>query len=85
VPCKGRALERHAPLAAGVWSFEDLSSTRRVAVELTPREREVAAQLATGIDGLPQRGLFRQVVRSSAAFWSSLRNSSGNGTDLPAA
>ena len=44
----GRALERHAPLAAGVWTFEDLSATRRVAVELTPREREVAAQLATG-------------------------------------
>ncbi|MGN6317541.1 LuxR C-terminal-related transcriptional regulator [Trinickia sp.] len=44
----GRALEREAPLAAGVWTFEDLSATRRVAVELTPREREVAAQLATG-------------------------------------
>jgi PAS domain S-box-containing protein len=44
----GRALERHAPLAAGVWTFEDLSATRRVAVELTPREREIAALLATG-------------------------------------
>jgi PAS domain S-box-containing protein len=44
----GRALERNAPLAAGVWTFEDLSATRRVAVVLTPREREVAAQLATG-------------------------------------
>ncbi|KVN30868.1 helix-turn-helix transcriptional regulator [Burkholderia pyrrocinia] len=44
----GRALDRAAPLAAGVWTFEDLSATRRVAVELTPREREIAAQLATG-------------------------------------
>lgn len=44
----GRALDRTAPLATGVWTFEDLSATRRVAVELTPREREIAAQLATG-------------------------------------
>ncbi|CAN0619949.1 transcriptional regulator, LuxR family [Burkholderia sp. lig30] len=44
----GRALDRTAPLAAGVWTFEDLSATRRVAVVLTPREREIAAQLATG-------------------------------------
>ncbi|ACR29264.1 LuxR C-terminal-related transcriptional regulator [Burkholderia glumae] len=44
----GRALDRTAPLAAGIWTFEDLSATRRVAVELTPREREIAAQLATG-------------------------------------
>ncbi|KWZ35056.1 LuxR C-terminal-related transcriptional regulator [Burkholderia anthina] len=44
----GRALDRTAPLSAGVWTFEDLSATRRVAVELTPREREIAAQLATG-------------------------------------
>ncbi|SMF98519.1 LuxR C-terminal-related transcriptional regulator [Burkholderia singularis] len=44
----GRALERTAPLAAGVWTFEDLSATRRVAIELTPREREIAAQLVTG-------------------------------------
>src|SRR5579863_2753317 len=44
----GRALDRRAPLAAGVWTFEDLSATRRVAVELTPREREIAALLATG-------------------------------------
>ncbi|HHY6930130.1 TPA: LuxR C-terminal-related transcriptional regulator [Burkholderia ambifaria] len=44
----GRALDRAAPLAAGIWTFEDLSATRRVAVELTPREREIAAQLATG-------------------------------------
>jgi PAS domain S-box-containing protein len=44
----GRSLERANPHAAGVWTFEDLSATRRVAVELTPREREIAAQLVTG-------------------------------------
>ena len=44
----GRSLERADPHAAGVWTFEDLSATRRVAVELTPREREIAAQLVTG-------------------------------------
>jgi len=44
----GRSLDRAAPHAAGIWTFEDLSATRRVAVELTPREREIAAQLVTG-------------------------------------
>jgi DNA-binding CsgD family transcriptional regulator len=44
----GRSLERVTPHAAGVWTFEDLSATRRVAIELTPREREIAAQLVTG-------------------------------------
>ena len=44
----GRSLDLSVPHAAGVWTFEDLSATRRVAVELTPREREIAAQLVTG-------------------------------------
>ena len=44
----GRSLDPPAPHAAGVWTFEDLSATRRVAIELTPREREIAAQLVTG-------------------------------------
>ncbi len=44
----GRALDRLHPHANGVWTFEDLSSTRRVAVQLTPREREIAAQLLSG-------------------------------------
>lgn len=44
----GRSLDQQAPHAAGIWTFADLSSTRRVAVDLTPREREVAAQLVTG-------------------------------------
>ncbi|MGQ3001855.1 MAG: LuxR C-terminal-related transcriptional regulator [Hydrogenophaga sp.] len=45
----GRALNRDAPHAAGIWSFEDLSSTRTVKAELTPREREVAAFLMDGL------------------------------------
>ncbi len=45
----GRALNRDAPHAAGIWSFEDLSSSRTVKAELTPREREVAAFLMDGM------------------------------------
>ena len=45
----GRALDLSAPHAAGIWSFEDLSSKRRVGIELTPREREIAALLIEGL------------------------------------
>jgi len=45
----GRALDRSTPHGAGIWSFEDLSATRPVKAELTPREREVAAQLMQGL------------------------------------
>ena len=45
----GRALDPSKPHAAGIWSFEDLSSRRRVGIELTPREREVAALLIEGL------------------------------------
>ena len=45
----GRALDPTEPHAAGIWSFEDLSSRRRVGVELTPREREIAALLIEGL------------------------------------
>ena len=44
----GRALNREAPHAAGIWTFEDLSARKPVKAELTPREREVAAQLMDG-------------------------------------
>ncbi|MEW6098955.1 MAG: PAS and helix-turn-helix domain-containing protein [Pseudomonadota bacterium] len=44
----GRAMQREAPHAAGIWSFEDLSSRRPVKAELTGREREVAALLIEG-------------------------------------
>ena len=44
----GRALNREAPHAAGIWTFEDLSARKPVKAELTPREREVAAQLMAG-------------------------------------
>ena len=45
----GRALDPFAPHAAGIWSFEDLSSKRRIGIELTPREREIAALLIEGL------------------------------------
>ena len=45
----GRALNRNAPHASGIWSFEDLSSQRTVKAELTGREREVAAKLLEGL------------------------------------
>ena len=45
----GRALNRHAPHEAGIWTFEDMSARRPVSAELTPREREVAAQLTRGL------------------------------------
>jgi PAS domain S-box-containing protein len=45
----GRALQQDAPHAAGIWSFEDLGSSRPVKAELTAREREVAALLLEGL------------------------------------
>jgi PAS domain S-box-containing protein len=45
----GRALDPAAPHAEGIWSFEDLSARRRIGVELTAREREVAALLIEGL------------------------------------
>jgi PAS domain S-box-containing protein len=45
----GRSLDPVLPHAAGIWSFEDLSARRRIGVELTPREREIAALLIEGL------------------------------------
>lgn len=45
----GRALNRSQPHESGIWCFEDLSATRPVSAELTPREREVAAYLMQGL------------------------------------
>ncbi len=45
----GRALDPQHPHAEGIWSFEDLSSRRQLRVELTPREREIAALLIEGL------------------------------------
>jgi DNA-binding CsgD family transcriptional regulator len=45
----GRSLDPAAPHAAGIWSFEDLSARRTIGVELTPREREIAALLIEGL------------------------------------
>lgn len=48
----GRALDRLHPHAAGIWSFEDIDSRQPLTPDratLTPREREVASQLLTGM------------------------------------
>jgi PAS domain S-box-containing protein len=45
----GRALDPARPHAAGIWAFEDLSSKRVLSVDLTPREREIAALLIQGL------------------------------------
>ncbi len=44
----GRALDPRQPHAAGIWTFEDLSSRRVLKVAFTAREREIAAQLVEG-------------------------------------
>jgi DNA-binding CsgD family transcriptional regulator len=44
----GSASVKNDPHAAGIWTFEDLSSKRPVTAELTPREREIAALLVEG-------------------------------------
>jgi PAS domain S-box-containing protein len=45
----GRALDPAHPHAAGIWAFEDLSSRRALKLDLTPREREIAALLVQGL------------------------------------
>ena len=45
----GRALDPKHPHAAGIWSFEDLSSHRAVKQDFTGREREIAALLIEGL------------------------------------
>ncbi len=57
----GRALDPRLPHADGIWSFEDLSSRRQLRVELTPREREIAALL---IDGLTSKLIGRRLAIS---------------------
>ena len=44
-----RALNREVPHESGIWCFEDLSASRTVKADLTPREREVAAYLMQGL------------------------------------
>lgn len=45
----GRSLDPRDPHASGIWAFEDLSSRRVLLLELTPREREIAALLIEGL------------------------------------
>ena len=57
----GRALDPARPHAAGIWAFEDLSSRRALKLDLTPREREIAALL---IEGLTSKLIGRRLAIS---------------------
>ncbi|WP_235823633.1 LuxR C-terminal-related transcriptional regulator [Azohydromonas sediminis] len=57
----GRALDPSDPHAAGIWAFEDLSSHRALKLELTAREREIAALL---IEGLTSKGIGKKLAIS---------------------
>ena len=57
----GRALDPAHPHAAGIWAFEDLSSRRKLKVEFTAREREIAALL---IEGMTSKQIGKRLVIS---------------------
>lgn len=57
----GRALNPQEPHAAGIWAFEDLSSRRKLKVDFTAREREIAALL---IDGLTSKQIGKSLAIS---------------------
>ena len=57
----GRALDPTQPHAAGIWAFEDLSSKRKLKVDFTAREREIAALL---IEGLTSKQIGKRLVIS---------------------
>ena len=57
----GHALDKSDPHAAGIWSFEDLSSRRVLKQDFTGREREIAALL---IDGLTSKQIGKRLVIS---------------------
>lgn len=54
----GRALDPARPHASGIWAFEDLSAKRVLKLELTPREREIAALL---VEGLTSKGIGKRL------------------------
>lgn len=58
----GRALDPADPHAAGIWTFEDLSARRPLKLDLTGREREIAALL---IEGLSSKQIGRRLAISS--------------------
>lgn len=57
----GRAVDPKQPHAAGIWSFEDLSSKRALKLEFTAREREIAALL---IEGFTSKQIGRKLTIS---------------------
>ena len=54
----GRAIDPSQPHAAGIWTFQDLSSRRALKVDFTAREREIAALL---IEGLTSKQIGRRL------------------------
>ena len=57
----GRAIDPADPHAAGIWAFEDLSARRALKLDLTAREREIAALL---IEGLTSKLIGRRLAIS---------------------
>ncbi|HEU5293975.1 MAG TPA: LuxR C-terminal-related transcriptional regulator [Burkholderiaceae bacterium] len=57
----GRALNLKQPHEAGIWAFEDLSARRKLKLDLTAREREIAALL---IEGLTSKLIGKRLVIS---------------------
>jgi PAS domain S-box-containing protein len=57
----GRALNRDQPHQAGIWTFDELTPRKFTSVDLTPREREVAALL---LGGLKTKEIARQMLLS---------------------
>jgi PAS domain S-box-containing protein len=57
----GHALNPKQPHEAGIWAFEDLSSRRKLKLDLTAREREIAALL---IDGLTSKLIGKRLAIS---------------------
>ncbi len=57
----GRSRVHEDPHAAGIWTFEDISTKRPVNSAMTPREREVAALL---VEGKTSKLIARQIALS---------------------
>jgi PAS domain S-box-containing protein len=57
----GRAQRQEDPHAAGIWTFEDVSSKRPFILEMTPREREIATLI---LEGKTSKLIARQIALS---------------------
>jgi PAS domain S-box-containing protein len=57
----GRSFTPESPYASVIWVFEDLSDSRPVGADLTPREREIAAHV---INGMSAKAIARELKLS---------------------